>query len=88
MGRIFSVCLVLSASGWAGDLTRSSLANGEIAFLWLGSALSPQILNDLYGVENLNEIDTRIVSMLVRALSHDSSGLTGMYVADVAAENS
>lgn len=39
------------------------VANGEIAFLWLGAAVSPQILNDLYGVENLDEIDTRIVRL-------------------------
>ena len=41
------------------------IANGEIAFLWLGAAVSPQILNDLYGVENLDEIDTRIVRILL-----------------------
>ncbi|GAA6050283.1 hypothetical protein JCM3770_002770 [Rhodotorula araucariae] len=34
--------------------------NGEKAFLWLGAAVSPQILQDLYGVENLDELDTRM----------------------------
>ena len=43
------------------DMYACIAANGEIAFLWLGAAVSPQILNDLYGVENLDEIDTRIV---------------------------
>lgn len=38
------------------------LVNGEIAIVWLGSAVSPRVLSDLYGVENLDEVDTRIVS--------------------------
>jgi protein transport protein SEC24 len=39
-----------------------SIANGEIAMLWLGNATSPQIIDDLYGVETLEEIDIRMVS--------------------------
>lgn len=35
--------------------------NGEIAILWLGSSVSPQILQDLYAVENLEELDVRMV---------------------------
>lgn len=38
-----------------------AIENGEIAILWLGSAVSPQILQDLYAVENLDELDTRMV---------------------------
>ncbi|GAA5924616.1 hypothetical protein JCM3775_005423 [Rhodotorula graminis] len=34
--------------------------NGEKAFLWLGASVSPQVLQDLYGVENLDELDTRM----------------------------
>jgi protein transport protein SEC24 len=30
--------------------------------LWIGHAASPQIINDLYAVENLDELDIRIVS--------------------------
>lgn len=37
--------------------------NGEVAMLWLGHALSPQIINDLYAVENLDDLDIRIVSI-------------------------
>jgi len=37
------------------------IANGEIAMIWLGAAVSPQILDDLYGVENLEDLDTRMV---------------------------
>ena len=36
-------------------------ANGEIAMIWLGGGVSPQIIDDLYGVESLEELDTRIV---------------------------
>lgn len=36
--------------------------NGEIAILWIGQAVSPQILQDLYSVENLDQLDTRMVS--------------------------
>ena len=45
--------------------------NGEKAFLWLGASVSPQILQDLYGVENLDELDTRMVRpcSLPRSLS-------------------
>ncbi|GAA6041073.1 hypothetical protein JCM8097_004706 [Rhodosporidiobolus ruineniae] len=39
--------------------------NGERALLWLGQAVSPQILQDLYGVENLDELDTRMTSLPV-----------------------
>ena len=36
--------------------------NGEIAVLWLGSAVSPQILRDLYDVESLDELNPRMVN--------------------------
>ncbi len=50
-----------------------STGNGEIVILWLGSAVSPQILNDLYGVDDLDQIDTRIVSLSRTSLIQDSS---------------
>ncbi|GAA6061825.1 hypothetical protein JCM10212_001131 [Sporobolomyces blumeae] len=37
--------------------------NGEKAILWLGQAVSPQILQDLYSVENLDELDTRMTTL-------------------------
>lgn len=37
--------------------------NGEKAILWLGQAVSPAILQDLYSVENLDELDTRMTSL-------------------------
>lgn len=35
--------------------------NGERAILWLGSAVSPQLLRDLYDVDSLDELDPRKV---------------------------
>ncbi|GHJ87945.1 hypothetical protein NliqN6_4347 [Naganishia liquefaciens] len=39
------------------------LINGEVSMLWLGHAVSPQIINDLYAVENLDELDIRITQL-------------------------
>ncbi|GAA5909830.1 hypothetical protein JCM6882_002689, partial [Rhodosporidiobolus microsporus] len=39
--------------------------NGERAILWLGQGISPQILQDIYGVENLDELDTRMSALPV-----------------------
>lgn len=41
--------------------------NGERAILWLGQAVSPQLLQDLYGIENLDELDTRLVRTHLRS---------------------
>ena len=30
--------------------------------IWLGGAVSPQIIDDLYGVESVEELDIRMVS--------------------------
>ena len=32
--------------------------------IWLGAAVSPQIVDDLYGTETIDELDTRMVSPL------------------------
>lgn len=37
------------------------VANGEVSMLWLGAALSPQILDDLFGVDALEDVDIRLV---------------------------
>jgi protein transport protein SEC24 len=41
-------------------------ANGEIVIIWLGSALSPQVLRDLYGVEHLDDLDVRMASVALQ----------------------
>ena len=45
--------------------------NGERAILWLGQAVSPQLLRDLYDVDSLDELDPRKVlySFRPRALA-------------------
>lgn len=37
------------------------IENGETAILWLGAAVSPALLQDLYGVDDLQELDNRMV---------------------------
>lgn len=37
--------------------------NGETAILWLGGSVSPALLQDLYGIDDLKDIDTRMVSL-------------------------
>jgi hypothetical protein len=32
--------------------------------IWFGSSVSPQIIDDLYGVENIDELDIRMVCSL------------------------
>jgi len=39
------------------------IENGDIAIMWLGSGVSPQILNDIYGAESLQELDIRMTSL-------------------------
>lgn len=47
--------------------------NGDIAVLWLGAAVSPQILRDLYGAESLEELNPRMVSEQTERNCHLSS---------------
>lgn len=37
--------------------------NGEICLLWLGSNVSPKLLEDLYGVNSLEELDPRMTAL-------------------------
>lgn len=39
------------------------VANGEVAMIWFGGGVSPQIIDDLYGVESADELDVRMVSL-------------------------
>lgn len=36
--------------------------NGEDMYIWIGDGVSPQILMDLFNVENWDEIGSRTVS--------------------------
>lgn len=46
------------------QLTLRSLENGEDMYLWIGDGVSPQILIDLFQVENWDEIGPKTVSKL------------------------
>ncbi len=37
--------------------------NGEICLLWIGAEANPRLLEDLYGVESLDALDPRMVSV-------------------------
>ncbi|PWY98802.1 hypothetical protein BCV70DRAFT_201594 [Testicularia cyperi] len=39
------------------------LENGEMCILWLGAAANPRLLEDLYGVSSLEEIDPRMTRL-------------------------
>lgn len=39
---------------------RGCIDNGDVMILWLGAAVSPQILQDLFGVENLDELSRSV----------------------------
>ncbi|PKI84829.1 Sfb3p [Malassezia vespertilionis] len=39
------------------------LENGEWCLLWLGAQVSPKLLEDLYGVTSLDELDARMTSL-------------------------
>ncbi|SCV67581.1 BQ2448_5192 [Microbotryum intermedium] len=41
------------------------IENGDFVILWIGAAVSPQILQDLYGADSLEELDTRMTSLPV-----------------------
>ncbi|KAL8280889.1 hypothetical protein RQP46_006568 [Phenoliferia psychrophenolica] len=41
------------------------IENGELAILWFGAGVSPQILQDLYAVENAEELDIRMGALPV-----------------------
>lgn len=52
-----------NSHGWMVAEGAYLMINGEIAMLWLGQAVSPQIINDLYGVDNFEDLDIRITRL-------------------------
>ena len=42
-------------------LLAATLDNDEIVVFWIGSGASPQLLQDLFGVDDFMSIDTRMV---------------------------
>jgi hypothetical protein len=65
---------VLSISADDAD---ARIASGEIAMIWFGGSVSPQIIDDLYGVENIDELDVRMVNDIKTPdLDPDLSGIS------------
>lgn len=62
-GRLILPCFMRNSHGWMVAEGAYLMINGEIAMLWLGQAVSPQIINDLYGVDNLEDLDIRITRL-------------------------
>ena len=59
------------------------LDNGEWCLLWLGAAVSPRLLEDLYGVSSLDELDPRMTSLpkLPTKLSQQVRAIVDAYAA-------
>ncbi|WVR08759.1 hypothetical protein IAU60_005817 [Kwoniella sp. DSM 27419] len=49
--------------GWMVAEGAYLLNNGEVAMIWLGAAVNPQIIDDLYGVDNLQSLDPRMTRL-------------------------
>ena len=37
--------------------------NGEVMMIWVGSSVSPQVLIDLFGVDDINNVNPRTVRL-------------------------
>ena len=57
------------------------LENGEWCLLWLGAQVSPKLLEDLYGVSSLDELDPRMTSLpkLPTRLSQQARNLVASF---------
>ncbi|OXM76086.1 protein transporter SEC24 [Cryptococcus neoformans Bt63] len=62
-GRLVLPRFMRNSHSWMVAEGAYLMINGEIAMLWLGQAVSPQIINDLYGVDNLEDLDIRITRL-------------------------
>lgn len=49
---------------WDVAHVKSAAENSEDMYIWIGDGVSPQILIDLFQVENWDEIGSRTVSKL------------------------
>ncbi|KAK8850698.1 hypothetical protein IAR55_004618 [Kwoniella newhampshirensis] len=62
-GRLKLPRFMRASHGWMVAEGAYLLVNGEIAMIWFGAAVSPQIVDDLYGVENLQDLDVRMTRL-------------------------
>lgn len=47
--------------------------NGIYAFLWIGSGVSPEWLQDIFGVSNLGQLNVEVITELPDQITTDAS---------------
>ncbi|OCF56260.1 protein transporter SEC24 [Kwoniella mangroviensis CBS 10435] len=62
-GKLVLPTFMRASYGWMVAEGAYLLSNGEVAMLWFGSAVNPQIIDDLYGVDNLQDLDVRMTQL-------------------------
>ncbi|WVW80627.1 hypothetical protein I302_102613 [Kwoniella bestiolae CBS 10118] len=62
-GKLVLPTFMRASYGWMVAEGAYLLTNGEVAMLWFGSAVNPQIIDDLYGVDNLQDLDVRMTQL-------------------------
>ncbi|KAI9633449.1 uncharacterized protein MKK02DRAFT_38103 [Dioszegia hungarica] len=63
MGRLKMPSFMRASYGWMVAEGAYLMTNGETAMIWLGGAVSPQVIDDLWGVDNPEELDTRMTRL-------------------------
>ncbi|WVF67842.1 hypothetical protein IAT40_002603 [Kwoniella sp. CBS 6097] len=62
-GRLKLPTFMRASYGWMVAEGAYLLTNGEVAMVWFGGAVNPQIVDDLFGVDNLQDIDVRMTRL-------------------------
>ncbi|WRT70883.1 uncharacterized protein IL334_007882 [Kwoniella shivajii] len=62
-GKLKLPTFMRASYGWMVAEGAYILSNGEVAMIWFGAAVNPQIIDDLYGVDNLQDLDVRMTRL-------------------------
>ena len=68
-GRVFLPQLVRVSYARLNPAGAYMLENGQRLFLWLGREIHQQFLQDVFGVQTLDEVDSSLVSASVSLLT-------------------
>lgn len=68
-GRVFLPHLVRVSYARLNPTGAYMLENGQRLFLWLGREVPQQFLQDVFGVQTLDEVDSSLVSTSVSLLT-------------------